>query len=69
MERKRRRRRERTRENVGGNGEEHQSFPDPSGLDLFVLLCRSEVELHRLVHFPVLLAHQLQGEGTIQDLR
>lgn len=36
--------------------------------DSFVLLCWGEVQLHGLVDFPVLLAHQLQGEGAVQDL-
>lgn len=36
--------------------------------DSFVLLRWGEVQLHGLVDFPVLLAHQLQGEGAVQDL-
>ncbi len=37
-------------------------------LDLFVLLCWGKVQLHGLVDFPVLLAHQLQRERAVQDL-
>lgn len=37
-------------------------------LDLFVLLRWGKVQLHGLVDFPVLLAHQLQRERAIQDL-